>query len=710
MILLWIAISQGYDLVLIFLYLHITTMYIGACIAHATLIAPIFTFTVSAVIANSLQAFFWWSFLLGGFFEKYATLISWIGLIVGLIVGIGGILILQSLESFEPIGGFITLSIVQPPFVFLGLVSSAYLYLRHPYDPGYRFLFIGGSLLMTAMGLSAIETYWNPIILESVGGGFPLVHVLIHIIEQVGIYFYGTGAAWIHLKYVVKRQDIYIQNDFLFSVRLDRSNPTTESTILNPKDFHFDLLSPEFRMFPEVINSHLSANYMNRLCPVLGESHCYAVCNPTEIRNILKTPQHFSSNPFPDDRLIGLSTTNGSRHDIQLKIIGKYFSQKALQILENDSKVFSRIADYYTQQLINRGGGDLVNEWGYRIAVASGLVALGVPVDDILENENLFQDHHFIRQYDGHFIDIMAGWSREVVKLMAPIGGMGPRYGVTLPQLLKFFWNLLMAIPGTLSLIRTIGIRQSWLILRPDLILKGHLFPYFQTTQPCPRTGILLYSSSLPQIPEYICTLRRIWIYYANKYPHSPFHALLDAKHKGILTESEALLLIIQCLVSMTTANALVNAVVNLFHPEAHTCTRPDINWSQKFSFDDQSEIISSYIDYCLTYFPPLQRLPRRVVTTMAKVHDLPVDHGDQLILMLGAANTKLETNETSLTFGAGVHKCLGEDLVRFEMKFAITAWLNLVGSSTIRTGRIERIQAVDVGNYGFEKFEICLK
>jgi hypothetical protein len=74
------------------------------------------------------------------------------------------VLSLQSFESLAPSGGFALLAIVQPPFVFLGLCSASYLHYISPLEPGYSCLFKGGLLLMFAMAVSAVETFYTPLL------------------------------------------------------------------------------------------------------------------------------------------------------------------------------------------------------------------------------------------------------------------------------------------------------------------------------------------------------------------------------------------------------------------------------------------------------------------------------------------------------------------------------------------------------------------
>ena len=769
-------------------------MYICACVSHLSFIGPIFTVTVSLVVANGLQAFFWWHFLLGGPFRAYHRLISYFGVVLGIVVSISCILFVQNLEVFAPVAGFYTLSLVQPPFVFLGLCSAAHIYFsNHPRDPGSKFLFIGGSLLMFAMAISAVETFIDPFLLGTVTttietfenpsrtvvvpsftglGGFPLLHILIHIFEQIGIYLYGMGCAWVHLRFVVGRKDIKFRCSsfgwfWYVETYSNATNDDRQSEIMdekNLKDFSLDLLAKSPRVFPEQFNVEVRKAYPRMICSVLGEpSPCIAVHDCDEIKSILKDIHSFSSNPYPDERLIGLSTTDGPRHDIQRKIANKFFSSKKLNELEETTKVFSFIAKEITNRFIISKGGDLVEDWGYPIVVTSGLVALGIPIDDLF-SEKEFKVSGLGTSFSNGFqlIKGIAQWSRDAVRLVAPVGGMGPCNGITIQQFISFLKTLFISIPMTLKLIYSVGIQTTWHLLRPDLIMvRSQFFPYYShvdsKSASCPRTGMFMYPNSISEIPKYFLTIRSLWIHFGKLYPHTFLGELLIAKENGSLTEAECLLLLVQCLVSMTTVNALVNSIVMLIDPNIHTLPPEALKkgndtkrvsiasqvaqeaiktakslWNESENHDGvpSMETVSKFIDLSLLAFPPLQRLPRRIIAKNANIHGQQISFGTHVMLLLGAANQQLleehhskdlndnvdptaTSSSSSLTFGLGVHRCLGEELVRMEMRTSILAWcVAMRGRKIIPVGhgKDRRLWTVDVGNYGFEEFSMIVK
>ena len=62
---------------------------------------------------------------------------------------------------------------------------------------GENVLCLAGFLLTMAMALSLVEVYYGAShgVLRS-AAGFPWMHIVIHMLEQVGIYLSGFGSAY----------------------------------------------------------------------------------------------------------------------------------------------------------------------------------------------------------------------------------------------------------------------------------------------------------------------------------------------------------------------------------------------------------------------------------------------------------------------------------------------------------------------------------
>jgi cytochrome P450 len=121
-----------------------------------------------------------------------------------------------------------------------------------------------------------------------------------------------------------------------------------------------------------------------------------------------------------------------------------------------------------------------------------------------------------------------------------------------------------------------------------------------------------------------------------------------------------------------TTQNLIGNAV-NLLarHPEQRQLMREDPN------------LAKNAIEEFLRYEPPVQ-VTGRSLTARVTVGDVELEPGDRCVLLLGAANrdparfedaNRLDVSRPDvhpLSFGGGIHHCLGAALARVEAQVAV--------------------------------------
>ena len=99
-----------------------------------------------------------------------------------------------------------------------------------------------------------------------------------------------------------------------------------------------------------------------------------------------------------------------------------------------------------------------------------------------------------------------------------------------------------------------------------------------------------------------------------------------------------------------------------------------------------EPELIPGAIEELLRFYTPVTIA--RVITEDAEVAGCPVTAGERLMLSYPSANrdaTKFERPDEvvldreqnrHLAFGVGVHRCLGSNLARMELKVALEGWL----------------------------------
>lgn len=221
------------------LYCIICTMYSFAFIAHSTLSPVLMSCTLTAVLTNGVYTFYQYSYITGMSFLQ-SPLIRGIICIVAQSVIVYSVITLPYLLG--PYGGVPTLTVVQTPAVLLATVL-VYLeirklrnaicanatcvvsgeiksineqhQLRNRKIRVYELLLFSGILLCGAMGVSFVEISMerdNVYIL----GSFPYLHVVIHVLEQIGIYHYGIGVA--ALQYLVICNEPQSELDYVHGI------------------------------------------------------------------------------------------------------------------------------------------------------------------------------------------------------------------------------------------------------------------------------------------------------------------------------------------------------------------------------------------------------------------------------------------------------------------------------------------------------------
>jgi cytochrome P450 len=114
----------------------------------------------------------------------------------------------------------------------------------------------------------------------------------------------------------------------------------------------------------------------------------------------------------------------------------------------------------------------------------------------------------------------------------------------------------------------------------------------------------------------------------------------------------------------------------------------------------DPSTIPAAIEELLRLHTPVMQIL--RVVTRRHEMHDVTMEPGDHVIVMIGAADT--DPNEFGddagamamdrdvnrhLAFGGGPHRCLGSHLARFELRVALEEWHRRIPVYSIEEGAV---------------------
>jgi cytochrome P450 len=144
---------------------------------------------------------------------------------------------------------------------------------------------------------------------------------------------------------------------------------------------------------------------------------------------------------------------------------------------------------------------------------------------------------------------------------------------------------------------------------------------------------------------------------------------------------------------SETTTNLIANLTVQLAqHPEVYRQVAGDLR------------LLPSAIDELLRYDSPVQMVQRRL-TQDVSMHGKTMHEGDSVALVLGAANRDEREflrpdvfdihrqTKSHLSFGHGIHSCLGAALARLEARVALEELLPVLGDFAL-AGVPERLYA----------------
>lgn len=444
-----------------------------------------------------------------------------------------------------------------------------------------------------------------------------------------------------------------------------------------------DLVDPDIRRDHLSFNSYLHRRFKGqRFVQVEGEERCFIAFSHGTCKDVMNDHASFSSNPFPDDRLVALNTMTKADHSRLLRCVHSHYAQDQVDTLEDKIR---EVIERCTDDMEQASPFSDVVLWAKRIHMVTTLSRLGVDWSPVASSWAK--------------VDEVIQLNDSMVALVAPLGGVGPSFS-TLPT----FWpiwlllGLIRSLVPTLRMAWRLGLRVTWCIVRPDVTV-------FCPPRK-PRMGLWWHPELLPLVPLYFLKL-----YDLLQAPGGPTTGPLPGLKAGVaegkISLEEALTLLVQLMVNMTSANALAS-LVHRFGREGEAV--------RKLKADPK--LLGPFVLEVLRLDAPLQRNPRRATKLAPKWKDALLE-GDQVLLFLGAAAMDPDVFEhpeefrldrpggTILTFGSGMHYCLGSNLVKLEMRIALECLLKRY--ERIEVQRMERLTDIDVGNWGFRHLHVQL-
>lgn len=184
---------------------------------------------------------------------------------------------------------------------------------------------------------------------------------------------------------------------------------------------------------------------------------------------------------------------------------------------------------------------------------------------------------------------------------------------------------------------------------------------------------------------------------------------LVDRESAGDLTRDEAVgtAKILLLAGHETTANTMgLSAVLLLEHPDQLDILRQDPSrWP-------------TAIEELLRFTPIIQRGEERVATEDVEVGDVTIRAGEGVICLLSTANRDASIFELPevldvqrdarrhLSFGFGMHQCLGQFLAKLELEVALRVLFETLPSLRLTTS-LEELKFVDAHAYGLDSVPV---
>ena len=414
-----------------------------------------------------------------------------------------------------------------------------------------------------------------------------------------------------------------------------------------------DLRDPSIRANHIEFNKHLIAQYPEvdaiELSDQLAGNRVFLVHKHQRVLDVIRDIETFTSNPWPTKRpLVTLNTMDKNDHDRIYRLIKSFYTRSAVESME---EVIANIIEEHGRKLLEDGD---VYRFSKRLHMHLSLITSGVCSD---------------ATFDCPLIDEFINYNDIAVRITAPLGGVGNEFEYTWKRVYNLAVGLWNSLRGTFGLIRRIGIQSTWALLTPSEALLPSP----------PYTHIWDYPEDLPVIVRYF---NRLYDCMSLSPSTSPVGALFS--HIGTdVSAAEAIGTAVQLMVNMTTANAIQSFLFR-------RCFNKDVS-----------------PDMILFSDAPLQRNPRRAIRN-GRIGSVIIPKGSLIILMIGAANLDCPAGAQSMTFGLGLHHCLGRHLVTLEM-MKVDEWLtNIQRSFDMELdGSPIRLTDVDVGNWGFVRLVI---
>lgn len=441
----------------------------------------------------------------------------------------------------------------------------------------------------------------------------------------------------------------------------------------------FDMVDAEARSNPFPYYHWLSEKDERRVYKIPHEEGFYAVHRYEDVKWVLQNPALFSNEILPTRKSPFFALMDGDEHARIRNVAAKIFLVKDDQL---EKQILKSISSY-TDDLIHTKKGELFEKW-----------ATPIPISTLCHIFDLDDSPEQIKSFHNTAIAIN--------RALFVLGGTGPRGkdNPSFSQKLKIAYRTVKHLSTYQQLKKQVG--------RDGMREFKQMFRPRATNDPMPRPD---YNS----LPAAIGPLFKLILLFAEKL-NAPsdtraIKILQEAIRNQSLTKMEA------CMVGAfvmfagyeTTTSLLSNCVYHLA-----------INKETLRNLKERPQQLEGFVQEMTRVYTPVHRFLRRT-TEDVTIDGHTIPKGAVVIILLGAANTDAsafkapfeldtERNAKHLSYGKGVHYCLGATLANFQVTEALRSLLLGVNHIEIlQKDALKMVTDRDNGIFRFEQLKIQL-
>ena len=452
--------------------------------------------------------------------------------------------------------------------------------------------------------------------------------------------------------------------------------------VSSEKISEFDMLDARARINPFPFYAWLQEDESRRIYKVPYEDNFYVVHGYEDVKEVLTDHRHFSNEVLTTKKSPFFALMDGDNHrrirDVMTEVFNTDSPAFPLEELKNRIHTI-------TQNLPINKPFELFRNWANIIPLSSLCIIYGVECND-------------------QTISFLHKRAILINRALFALGGTGPRTGKNpnFIQKLKIAFSLLKNGSKLWQLKKRIG----W----SGLMEIRHMFIPKPTKDEVPRPNF-------NELPEALTALLDLMNEFADALfkdtKQSPAITILqEAVKKGDLTKSEAIMACTFIIFAgyETSASLLSNCI-------AHLSRNPDTLAKLKsgqISYDQ-------FIEEALRFYTPVGRFLRKVKEDVSiGGHEIP--KGAIVIVMLGAANMdeakyelpfefdEYRQKSAHLSFGKGIHFCIGASLARIQAEYALKYLLSLAESIQLDTSKeLRMVTDRDNGILRYEELWVIL-